>query len=63
MAVMRVLSDKSIKLLFNCGELSITPLDSEQIQPASVDIRLGDTFVIAEDSPDGIVTLDLHAWY
>ena len=40
------------------GTLVIKPLELSQIQPASVDIRLGDTFCVIEDSPTGIVTLD-----
>ena len=39
------------------GTLSFTPLDKEQVQPASVDIRLGDTFSIVEDLSTGIITL------
>ena len=37
--------------------MSITPLDKEQVQPASVDIRLGNTFSIVEDLSTGIITL------
>ena len=40
------------------GILQISPLEAEQIQPASVDIRLGNTFSIPEDSPSGILTLE-----
>lgn len=43
--------------------LSITPLDEMQIQPASVDIRLGDTFRIVEDSSTGIITLENEIQY
>ena len=37
--------------------LKITPIEKEQIQPASVDIRLGDTFSVVEDSSQGIITM------
>ena len=37
--------------------LVITPLEESQIQPASVDIRLGDTFSIVEDSSTGIIDM------
>lgn len=40
------------------GTLQISPLESGQIQPASVDIRLGDTFSVVKDSPSGILTLE-----
>ncbi len=39
-----ILSDKTIRSLLSSGDLKIEPLEDEQIQPASVDIRLGDTF-------------------
>lgn len=35
----------------------MTPLIEGQIQPASIDIRLGDTFSIVEDSSSGVITL------
>ncbi len=37
--------------------LVIEPITKEQIQPASVDIRLGNTFSIVDDTPSGIITL------
>lgn len=52
-----ILSDKTIKSLLQNGTLSISPLEDDQIQPASVDIRLGNTFSIVEDSSTGILTL------
>lgn len=51
-----ILSDKTIKSLLQKGTLSISPLEDNQIQPASVDIRLGNTFSIVEDSSTGILT-------
>lgn len=53
-----ILSDKTIIEMRKQGTLSIEPLLHEQIQPASVDIRLGDTFSIVEDSAGGIITMD-----
>ena len=43
--------------MLEAGTLSITPLDKEQVQPASVDIRLGNTFSIVEDLSTGVITL------
>ena len=40
-----ILSDKTIKKLLASGELGIDPLNPEQIEPASIDLRLGDTFL------------------
>ncbi|MBR6430378.1 MAG: dCTP deaminase [Oscillospiraceae bacterium] len=53
-----ILSDKTIETMLKEGTLGIEPLEKEQIQPASVDIRLGDTFGIVEDTSSGILTLD-----
>ncbi len=51
-----ILSDKAIMSLIQKGTLSISPLQDNQIQPASVDIRLGNTFSVVEDSSTGILT-------
>ncbi len=40
-----ILSDKTIKRMLASGELGIDPLDPAQIEPASIDLRLGDTFL------------------
>ena len=53
-----ILSDRTILQMIQDGTLKITPLEQEQIQPASVDIRLGNTFGIVEDSPRGIITME-----
>lgn len=58
-----ILSDRTILRLLERGELTITPLEPGQIQPASVDVRLGDTFSIVEDSPSGVVTMDHQIHY
>lgn len=58
-----ILSDKNILSRLERGDLSITPLEEGQIQPASVDIRLGDTFSVIEDSPSGVITLDEEITY
>lgn len=53
-----ILSDKTLISLIDEGSLVIEPLDRKQIQPASIDIRLGNTFSIVEDSSAGIITLE-----
>lgn len=58
-----ILSDKTILKMISENTLSISPLGEEQIQPASVDIRLGDTFGIVEDSAAGILTLEREIRY
>ena len=58
-----ILSDKTIAQMLQTKELTITPLAPEQVQPASVDIRLGSTFSIVEDSPTGVITMDKEIQY
>ena len=43
--------------------MTIEPITEEQIKPASVDVRLGDTFSIVEDSSSGIINLDNEIKY
>ncbi len=52
-----VLSDGEISSLIREGDLCIEPLEEGQIQPASVDIRLGNTFCVLEDTSNGIIRL------
>ena len=54
--MLMILSDRKIKELLNKKELVIEPLDEVQIQPSSVDLRLGNEFLIY---PDEIEILDV----
>lgn len=58
-----ILSDKTILKMLDEGTLKISPLDDHQVQPASVDVRLGDTFSVVEDSPTGMITMDQEITY
>ena len=58
-----ILSDKTILAMLENGSLTVSPLQKEQVQPASVDIRLGNTFRIVEDCPSGTMTLDAESPY
>lgn len=58
-----ILSDKRIMEMLQKGTLEITPLTEAQIQPASVDVRLGDTFSVVEDSSTGIINLESEIKY
>jgi len=58
-----ILSDKTIFRMLDSGELGISPLEPEQVQPASVDIRLGNTFSIVEDSSAGIISMEKEIQY
>lgn len=58
-----ILSDKTIMNMLKEGTLEISPLTESQIQPASVDVRLGDTFSIVEDTSMGIINLEKEIKY
>ena len=58
-----ILSDKTIEKMLAEESLIIKPLTNEQIQPASVDIRLGNTFSVVDDMPSGIITLGSQIKY
>lgn len=58
-----ILSDRTIMKMLSEKTLTVTPVNDEQIQPASVDIRLADTFSIVEDTPSGIITLENEIRY
>ena len=58
-----ILSDKTIQKMLKDKSLEISPLAENQVQPASVDVRLGTTFSVVEDSPDGILRLDSEITY
>lgn len=58
-----ILSDRTIKKMLEEGSLKVEPMEDEQVQPASVDIRLGRTFSVVEDSPKGILNLSDEIHY
>ena len=58
-----ILSDQTILRMLEEKSLAIEPLEPRQIQPASVDIRLGNTFSVVEDSSTGIIALDKEIRY
>lgn len=58
-----ILSDKTMRKMLSEGTLVVTPLSDDQIQPASIDIRIGDTYSIVEDTPGGIINLGSRTTY
>ena len=58
-----IISDFTLKKQLASGELYISPIEERQIQPASIDIRLGNTFGIVEDNCDGILQLEKEIQY
>lgn len=58
-----ILSDKTLLKMLDEKTLIIEPLETNQVQPASVDIRLGNTFSVVEDSSSGIINLEKEIKY
>jgi dCTP deaminase len=53
-----ILSDRTIRALLAEGRIVIDPLDEAHIQPASVDVRLGDTFLAFQRH----ITAEIDPW-
>ena len=58
-----ILSDQTLTAMIESGELAIEPFDADSIQPASIDCRLGDHYLVVEDREMGILTLDSEILY
>jgi dCTP deaminase len=58
-----ILSDKTLKKMIESGELGISPIESDSIQPASIDCRLGNDFLVVEDRNMDIISLDSQILY
>jgi dCTP deaminase len=58
-----ILSDKTIKKLLETGKLVVDPVDEKSIQPASIDVRLGDHFLILEDTQMDSLSMDIEPKY
>lgn len=52
-----ILSDRTIKQYLKDGLLTIDPLEEDQIQPASVDIRLGRHYLRLDENNFGTMTM------
>ena len=63
MELVMILSDKTLIKMLKEKELVVEPIEKEQIQPASIDIRLGNTFSIVEDTSTGIINLENEIKY
>jgi dCTP deaminase len=58
-----ILSDRTIKQMINDKRLEITPITDDQIQPASVDVRLGSHFLKIKEHQVGYMSLDQEIKY
>lgn len=50
-----ILSDGEIRNYIQIGQLISSPLNDDQIQPASIDVTLGNTFSVIRDYANGII--------
>jgi dCTP deaminase len=53
-----ILSDGAMKEYLESGKLRVDPLTSEQIQPASIDLRLGNHFLKVDENQIDSIRLD-----
>jgi dCTP deaminase len=58
-----ILSDKTLRAMLAEGSLVVDPITEESIQPASIDCRLGDHYLLIEDTHMDILTLDSEIKY
>ena len=58
-----ILSDVMLKSMIENGTLSVDPLSPEQIQPASIDVRLGTHFLKVDENRSDVIRLDSEVRY
>jgi dCTP deaminase len=58
-----IVSDVTLKKMLATGEIRVEPLESRQIQPASIDLRLGDRFLKVDENRVESISLDRELQY
>lgn len=58
-----IFSDGGLKKLIDAGELVVEPLTPESIQPASIDCRLGDHFLVVEPHNSSVISMSEEIKY
>ncbi len=58
-----ILSDRTIRELIETKKLVVEPLAENGIQPASIDCRIGNDYLVVEDKKMDIITLDNEILY
>jgi len=53
-----IVSDRTLKKLLSEGAIVIEPLEDHQIQPASIDLRLGSHFLKVDENRMEAISLD-----
>ena len=52
------LSDKDIKSAVESGAITLDPFNIKQLQPATYDIRLGNTFIVNESHTASVIDIE-----
>jgi dCTP deaminase len=58
-----IVSDVTLKQMLASGEILVEPLEEGQIQPASIDLRLGDRFLKVDENRVESISLDRELEY
>jgi dCTP deaminase len=58
-----ILSDRTLKSMIETRDLVVEPLTAESIQPASIDCRLGNHFLIVENFNMSTIDMDREVLY
>ncbi len=58
-----ILSDHTLKEMLDKGDLVVSPLDEDSIQPASIDCRLGNHYLVVDDNKMSTIDLDQSISY
>lgn len=58
-----ILSDITLKKMLQSGELLVEPITPEQLQPASIDLRLSDHFLKVNENTLEVIRLDSEMKY
>lgn len=58
-----ILSDRTLRAMLDDGSLVVDPITDESIQPASIDCRLGDHYLMLDHTNMDILTLDTEIKY
>ena len=58
-----ILSDGGLQKLLDSGELVVEPINDQSIQPASIDCRLGDHFLVADQSKTNVLSMSEEIQY
>ena len=58
-----IISDSTLREYLKNGTIIIDPLEDFQIQPASVDLRLGNHFLVVDEHSTEIISMDMPIHY